>query len=76
MVGLIAEIGPVKATTITYVNPAVAIIAGVVVLGERVTIWTVIGFVLVLSGSWLVTRRRQESLIVAGPEPVTERSQT
>jgi drug/metabolite transporter (DMT)-like permease len=76
MVGLIAEIGPVKATTITYVNPAVAIIAGVVVLGERVTIWTVIGFVLVLSGSWLVTRRRQESLTVAGPEPVTERSQT
>jgi drug/metabolite transporter (DMT)-like permease len=76
MVGLIAEIGPVKATTITYVNPAVAIIAGVVVLGERVTIWTVIGFVLVLSGSWLVTRRRQESLTVAGPEPVPERSQT
>jgi drug/metabolite transporter (DMT)-like permease len=76
MVGLIAEIGPVKATTITYVNPAVAIIAGVVVLGERVTIWTVIGFVLVLSGSWLVTRRRQESLTVAGPEPVPERSET
>jgi LPXTG-motif cell wall-anchored protein len=75
-VGLIAEIGPVKATTITYVNPAVAIIAGVVVLGERVTIWTVIGFVLVLSGSWLVTRRRQESLTVAGPEPVPERSET
>jgi len=76
MVGLIAEIGPVKATTITYVNPAVAIIAGVVVLGERVTIWTVIGFVLVLSGSWLVTRRRQESLTVAGPEPVPERTET
>jgi drug/metabolite transporter (DMT)-like permease len=57
MVALIAEIGPVKSTTITYVNPAVAIIAGVLVLGERVTIWTVIGFVLVLSGSWLVTQR-------------------
>ena len=57
MVGLIAEIGPVRATTITYVNPAVAIIAGVVVLGERVTIWTVVGFALVLCGSWLVTRR-------------------
>jgi drug/metabolite transporter (DMT)-like permease len=76
MVGLIAEIGPVKATTITYVNPAVAIIAGVLVLGERVTIWTVIGFVLVLSGSWLVTRRGHKSLTVAGPEPVPERSQT
>lgn len=60
MVALIAEIGPVKATTITYVNPAVAIIAGVLVLGEVVTIWTVVGFVLVLSGSWLVTRRRRD----------------
>jgi len=58
MVGLIAEIGPVKATTITYVNPAVAIIAGVVVLHEQVTVWTIVGFALVLSGSWLVTRRQ------------------
>ncbi|MDF0512385.1 EamA family transporter [Agromyces sp. H3Y2-19a] len=57
MVGLIAEIGPVKATTITYVNPAVAIIAGVVVLGERVTVWTIVGFVLVLAGSYLVTKK-------------------
>jgi drug/metabolite transporter (DMT)-like permease len=66
MVGLIAEIGPVKATTITYVNPAVAILAGVLVLGERVTVWTVVGFVLVLSGSWLVTRRRREAAVSAG----------
>lgn len=57
MIGLIAEIGPVKATTITYVNPAVAILAGVIVLGERVTVWTIVGFALVLAGSWLVTRR-------------------
>ena len=57
MIGLVAEIGPVKATTITYVNPAVAILAGVIVLGERVTVWTIVGFVLVLAGSWLVTRR-------------------
>jgi LPXTG-motif cell wall-anchored protein len=68
MIGLIAEIGPVKATTITYVNPAVAIIAGVVVLGESVTVWTVVGFVLVLSGSWLVTRRRRERVATASPD--------
>ena len=54
---LIREIGPVRATAITYVNPAVAIVAGVIFLGEQVTVWTIVGFVLVLSGSWLVTRR-------------------
>jgi len=68
MVGLVAEIGPVKATAITYVNPAVAIIAGAVVLGERVTVWTIVGFALVLAGSYLVTRRRQELVAAEGPE--------
>ena len=70
MLGLVSEIGPVKATTITYLNPAVAILAGVLVLGERVTVWTIVGFALVLAGSWLVTRHRQavvEPLIEPAP---------
>ena len=58
MFALVAEVGPMRATTITYLNPAVAIVAGVLVLGERVTVWTVVGFVLVLGGAFLVTRRR------------------
>jgi drug/metabolite transporter (DMT)-like permease len=53
---LVGEVGPVRATTITYLNPAVAVIAGAVVLGEPVTVWTVIGFVLVVTGSYLVNR--------------------
>jgi len=65
MFALIGEIGPMRATTITYVNPAVAIVAGAVVLHERVTVWTVVGFVLVLAGSFLVTRRRRTPV----PEP-------
>ena len=73
MVALIGEIGPVKATTITYVNPAVAIVAGVLVLGERVSVWTVVGFVLVLSGSWLVTRKRRQTVASVGPEEVSAR---
>lgn len=68
MVGLVAEIGPVKATAITYVNPAVAILAGVVVLGERVTVWTIVGFALVLAGSYLVARRRRDPIAPSGPE--------
>jgi drug/metabolite transporter (DMT)-like permease len=54
---LIAEVGPSRATAVTYVNPAVAIVAGAILLGEKVTVWTVVGFVLVIAGSWLVTRR-------------------
>ena len=68
MIGLVAEIGPVKATTITYVNPAVAILAGVIVLGEKVTVWTIIGFALVLGGSWLVTRKRKDAVALPDPE--------
>ena len=53
---LIAEIGPVRATVITYVNPAVAAVLGVAVLGEDFTAGMAVGFVLVLAGSALATR--------------------
>jgi drug/metabolite transporter (DMT)-like permease len=55
---LIEEIGPVRATVITYVNPAVAALAGVAVLHETFTPGMGIGFILVLAGSVLATRRR------------------
>lgn len=54
---LIGEVGPVRATVITYVNPAVAAVLGVAVLGERFTAGMGIGFALVLGGSVLATRR-------------------
>ena len=54
---LIAEIGPVRATVITYVNPAVAATLGVLVLHESFNAGMGIGFVLVLAGSALATRR-------------------
>ncbi|MDQ4029934.1 MAG: DMT family transporter, partial [Actinomycetota bacterium] len=53
---LIAEIGPVRATVITYVNPAVAAVLGVAILGEHFTAGMGIGFLLVLIGSVLATR--------------------
>jgi drug/metabolite transporter (DMT)-like permease len=55
---LIEEIGPVRATVITYINPAVAALAGITVLQETFTAGMGIGFVLVLAGSILATRRR------------------
>jgi len=54
---LIAEIGPVRATVITYINPAVAAVLGVIVLRDNFTVGMAIGFVLVLAGSVLATRR-------------------
>lgn len=53
---LIAEVGPMKATLITYINPAVAILLGVIFLGEELTLGLLIGFPLVLGGSWLASK--------------------
>ncbi len=55
---LIAVIGPVRATVITYINPAVAALLGIAILNEQFTLGMGVGFVLVLSGSVLATRRR------------------
>jgi len=54
---LIGEVGPVRATVITYFNPAVALLLGVVVLHEPFTLGAVVGFTLILAGSVLATRR-------------------
>jgi drug/metabolite transporter (DMT)-like permease len=62
---LVGEVGPVRATTITYVNPAVAVIAGVLILDEPLTVFTVIGFVLVVAGSFLVNTRPRTAPAVA-----------
>ncbi len=53
---LIAEIGPIRSTVITYVNPAVAAVLGVLVLHETFTLPMAIGFGLVILGSTLATR--------------------
>ena len=68
LIALIGEIGPVRSTAITYLNPAVAILAGAIFLSERITVWTIVGFALVLSGSYLVTQRRKEPVAPSGPE--------
>jgi drug/metabolite transporter (DMT)-like permease len=59
---LIAEVGPLRATVITYVNPAVAAILGVVVLDESFTAGMGIGFALVLAGSYVATAGRQAAV--------------
>ena len=65
---LIGEVGPVRATVITYFNPAVALLLGVTLLHEPLTVGAVIGFGLILVGSVLATRR-SSALAGAGASP-------
>src|SRR5215218_9142685 len=64
---LIAEAGPVRPMVFTYVNPAVAAILGVVLLGETFTPGMAIGFALVLVGSVLATSRKRTSAPEVAP---------
>jgi len=54
---LVAEVGPARTTVITYLNPVVALTLGVLVLGEPITLGMMVGFPLVVLGSWLATRK-------------------
>ncbi|WP_198035142.1 DMT family transporter [Streptacidiphilus rugosus] len=54
--GLVAEVGPTTAQTVTYLTPLVATVAGVVVLGEALHWNTPVGAVIVLLGAALVQR--------------------
>jgi drug/metabolite transporter (DMT)-like permease len=54
---LIAEVGPARATVVAYINPLVAIILGVLLLNEPLTLGMAIGFPLVIVGSILGTAR-------------------
>jgi drug/metabolite transporter (DMT)-like permease len=54
---LITEVGAPRATVITYVNPAVALALGVALLREPFTVGIAVGFVLIVLGSILATRR-------------------
>jgi len=54
---LIVETGPARATVVTYVNPAIALLLGVIVLGEPLTLGLLLGFPLIIAGSILATSK-------------------
>ena len=64
---LIDAVGPVRATVITYINPAVAAVLGVFVLNETFTVTMAIGFALVIAGSVLATRPARTEELEATP---------
>jgi drug/metabolite transporter (DMT)-like permease len=68
---LIREVGAARALVFTYINPAVALAAGVIVLNEPLTLWNVAALVLIMAGCVLATRRPMEQLPDIATEPTT-----
>jgi drug/metabolite transporter (DMT)-like permease len=53
---LVKNAGASRAAIITYINPAVATLLGMALLNERLGVSGLVGFGLILLGSWLATR--------------------
>jgi len=53
---LVSHAGASRATVITYINPAIATLLGVLLLHERLGAGGYLAFALILLGSWLATR--------------------
>lgn len=56
---LVREAGAGVTSLITYVVPVVALVLGISLLGEPLTIGAAVGLVLIASGTWLATTARQ-----------------
>jgi drug/metabolite transporter (DMT)-like permease len=54
---LIAWLGPAKASLVAYIAPGFAVVYGVTLRGEEITVATIVGLVLIVGGSWLAGRR-------------------
>jgi drug/metabolite transporter (DMT)-like permease len=54
---VIAEIGPARSSLVTYLNTAIAVLLGVIILREPLTVGIVVGLPLVLVGSYFASRK-------------------
>lgn len=54
---VITEIGPARGSLTTYVNTAVAVVLGIIILNEPITLGIIVGLPLVLLGSYLASRK-------------------
>lgn len=64
---LISHAGAARASVITYINPAVASLLGVLILHEHLGLGGMLAFALILLGSWLATRGERSA--AATPRP-------
>jgi drug/metabolite transporter (DMT)-like permease len=54
---VIKEVGPARASLVTYLNTAFAVLLGVLILSEPLTLGIIVGLPLVLMGSYLASRK-------------------
>ena len=54
---LIADIGPIRSLTVTYLIPVFGVLFGALFLGEAITAWMIAGAALVILGTVLVLRK-------------------
>jgi drug/metabolite transporter (DMT)-like permease len=55
---LLHAVGPTRASLVTYTLPVVSVTLGVIVLNETLDGWLLAGTALIVSGVWVVNRRR------------------
>lgn len=58
---LIKRTGATTAALITHTAPIIAILAGILILGENLTMWQILGCSLILAGALLIVRLRVAS---------------
>ena len=56
------EMGPARASLVTYLNTLVAVVLGVIILSEPLTIGVIVGLPLVLLGSYWASRKEKPSV--------------
>jgi drug/metabolite transporter (DMT)-like permease len=73
---LIATVGPARTFIVTYLAPGFAVVYGVTLLDEEITVTTIAGLALILLGSYLAAegrnplrRRRRSIASVPGTDP-------
>jgi len=56
---VIIEIGPARGSLTTYVNTAIAVVLGIIILGEPITLGIQVGLPMVILGSYLASRKEK-----------------
>jgi drug/metabolite transporter (DMT)-like permease len=52
-----ADIGPARASLVTYINTSFAVVLGVLILSEPLTLGIMVGLPMVLVGSYFASRK-------------------